>query len=119
LNAISIEQIDALIDSYRTRLLAVLALQGRSLNGNRDVLKDLESGGRTVEEMQAARQAEQESVQPDVQESGRSVAELLPGGPENSYREVMQESKRILAVLLWATQEKTHMLWPDPQLINS
>jgi hypothetical protein len=32
-NAISIEQVDALVDSYRTRVLGVPALQGRWLNG--------------------------------------------------------------------------------------
>jgi hypothetical protein len=88
----------------------VLALEGRSLKGNRHVLKELERGARTVEEIQAARQAEQESVQASVEESRRFFQEFLPGGPENGYREVLQESKRILGLLPWATEDQTHML---------
>jgi hypothetical protein len=39
-NAISQDSIDAMVQSYQTRIQAVLALQGRSLNGHRDILTE-------------------------------------------------------------------------------
>jgi hypothetical protein len=51
-SAIPLEQVGALVDRYQTMVRAFLALQGRCVNGNREVLSDLEKGRRTVVEIQ-------------------------------------------------------------------
>jgi hypothetical protein len=61
-DAISIEVINSLIDSFPTRLRAVQALKGQSLNGRRDVLNNIKNGVRSIEEIITAHLDESEMI---------------------------------------------------------
>jgi hypothetical protein len=73
-------------------------------------LRDLETGRRTVAEIQAAWQEEPDNLRGFCEENQVFLRPALTEeGHRLSYRELIQESKRILGLLPWATQEKMGM----------
>jgi transposase len=61
--AISMESVNGMIESYSTRLCAILALRGQCLNWHCSVMRDLRCGVRTPEEIAHARKAQAKSLQ--------------------------------------------------------
>ena len=73
------ETINAAIDSFPVRLKAVEALRGQSLNGHRDVIRDLHTGARTVEQVLMEREEEANAVETFVAESRDLFENRAPG----------------------------------------
>jgi hypothetical protein len=96
--------LNVMVNGYQMRLKAVVALQGRSLNGHRDVIRALTPGETTLDQIQAARKQEEEAMSRFREESQRFF-EVFPttgmhgnptGMPGNSARSLREESHRFL-----------------------
>ena len=115
-NEITIDQINNLVESFRLRLLAVIALHGESLNGHNDVRRMLADGFRP-DEISALHEEEKGIVQQFMELSrgffGRD------GWNTITCQEVYQESIDIVQQLPRKTREKLKMICDEEKMQSS
>ena len=104
---ITIDEINNLVDSFRSRLMAVIALHGESFNGHSDVRRLLEEGYRP-DEISALHEEENGIVQRFVELSRQFFGQA--GWNTVRCEEVLQESMDIIRQLLEKIREKMKMI---------
>ena len=104
---VTIDEINNLVDSFRSRLMAVIALHGESLNGHSDVRRLLEEGYRP-DEISALHEEEKGIVQRFVELSRQFFGQA--GWNTVRCEEVLQESMDIIRQLPEKSREKMKMI---------
>jgi hypothetical protein len=108
--AIPMDVVNRIIDSFPVRLLAVEALQGECLNGHRDVLKELQTGRKAVKQIQEELLGERGMISRFIESSRQFFGSFRERWEENPrYGLFVLESYEIMKLLPSATRKAVEM----------